>query len=332
MKIENYFKFFSSNSFISSWQLHGFTFKMNVLTLLVFISTFMILPKTNADSDNLVFIINSDSSIERYAKIQSAFTATVKKPFLNLDLNGKWIDKTIIENAILDKKPDVIFCIGIRAYEIAYNLAEARNKIVFSSIINWKRLPKRQNVFGIANELSSAMELTTFSYFFPDIKRIGILYSKIHNEEWLDTTLKNAKDVNASIISKSILNPAQLESGLREILPAIDALWLVADPIVLSNKQAVNEIFNTCHRSKIPIFAYDKAYVDLEPLLTISPDIPTMGRQAAVMIHDLLILKEIPELAQIVAGSEIILNSKRVKEYNLKLNMNALNSVNRIIE
>ena len=171
------------------------------------------LPKINADDHTLVFIINSDASIDRYAKIQSAFTSTINKPFLNIDLKGKWIDKTIIENAILDKKPDVIFCIGIRAYELAYKLAETQNKIVFSSIINWKRLPKRKNIFGISNELSSAMELTSFSYFFPDIKRIGVLYSKVYNEEWIKTTIKNAKDVNSSHNNEINFQPISVRTG-----------------------------------------------------------------------------------------------------------------------
>ncbi len=283
-------------------------------------------------SNPRILILNSDSDVERYEQVKSAFTSTIKSDITEIDLKGKWIDETVIEDAILDDRPDVIYCIGINAYKWAYQLAEDRNKIVFSSVLNWERLKLRGNTFGVSNELSSAMELMTFLYFFPNIKKLGILYSKSHNQEWLTRTTASAEEVNAAIVARPISKPAELIPALQGLLTEVDALWLIPDPIVLSNLKAVEEIFRRCDAVNKPVFAYHESYTKYGAVIAISADTPTIGRQAAVLTQDLLSNKKIKDTVMVAAGSDVVLNLKQVEKYRLKLNKNALDAVSKIIE
>ncbi len=213
---------------------------------------------------------------------------------------------------------------------MAYKLTEKKN-IVFSLVINWRRHPIDKNTYGISNELLQGAQLMMYRYFFQDVSSIGILYSKKYNKEWFDVAVESAKEVGISIIGKSISKPAKIESALNKLLPKVDALWLIPDPMVIHDIESVNKIFKQCQASGKPIYTYDKAFAGLGATLIMSADIPTMIRQSAEIVSGILDGQEIEEKVQNPAGSHIILNMKKVEEYGLNLNIEALDSVNEIV-
>jgi len=269
-------------------------------------------------------------SIYKYSLVQSEIKSKITNLKGEIDLGSKWIDEEKIQKMILELDPDVIYCIGSKAYQMAYKLAGKRN-IVFSLVINWRRHPIDKTTYGISNELLQGIQLMMYRYFFPDVSKIGILYSKKYNKEWLDGVVERAKDVGISIIGKSISKPDKIESALKKILPKVDALWLIPDPIVISDIESVNKLFGQCQAAGKPIFTYDKAFAGLGATLIISADIPTMTRQSFGLVFSILEGRKIEEKVENPAGSYIILNMKKVEEYGLNLNIEALDSVNEIV-
>jgi len=278
-----------------------------------------------------ILILNSNMSVEKYFAVQTEFKSKFNFPIVELDLGSKWFDNSEIEKSIRRESPDVIYCIGSKAYMLAFRYAKDKN-LIFSSAINYLRLPMAENSYGISNELLAAFQLTLYRYFFPDVKRIGVLYSKTYNQEWLRTAVEDAKEVQVEIVPIVITQSEQIVSALKKKLPLVDALWLIADPIVLSQKQSVEVIFKECDRMQIPIFAYNKLFVNYGAILIVSVDIPTIGRQAARLASDLFSTRDIPERVFHPAGSNVTLNLRKTQKYQLKLNKEALDSVNEIIK
>jgi len=283
-----------------------------------------------AREDKGVLILNSDMSIYKYSLVQSEIKSKITNLKGEIDLGSKWINEKKIQKMILELDPDVIYCIGSKAYQMAHKLAGKRN-IVFSLVINWRRHPIDKTTYGISNELLQGIQLMMYRYFFPDVNKIGILYSKTYNKEWFDVVVESAKDVGIRIIGKSISKPDKIESALNKLLPKVDGLWLIPDPIVISDIESVNKLFGQCQAAEKPIFTYDKAFADLGATLIISADIPTMTRQSFDLVFSILEGRKIEEKVEDPAGSYIILNMKKVEEYGLNLNMEALDSVNEIV-
>ena len=142
-----------------------------------------------AKESTAVLILNSNKDIERYAQAQSSFKSIIKDNVIEFDLRGKWVDESIVEDIILDDRPTVVYCVGLRAYKLADKLVGDENSIVFSSIINWRKIPQRTNIFGVANELNPGMKLASFSYMFPQVKKIGVLFNKSHSERWIQDVM-----------------------------------------------------------------------------------------------------------------------------------------------
>ena len=278
-----------------------------------------------------VLILNSDISVSNYALAHTGFKAKVAAINGEIDLGSKWVDESNVRKTIHNMNPDVIYCIGSKAYLLAYEIAENKN-IVFSSIINWRRLPMGKNAYGISVELLPSMQLTLYRYFFPEVNKIGVVYSKDYNKEWLETVIKSAKDVGITIFKKSISKQEDVASALKHLLPKVEALWLAPDPIVISKIESVGEMFKQCDNAGKPVLAYNEAFADLGATLIISADITTMEGQAAGIALDLLSEQKRHDKVQPPAGTNVILNLKQVEKYKVKLNEEALDSVNQIIK
>lgn len=283
-----------------------------------------------AESLNGIAVINSDSAVKHYALAQKAFT---ERLLSDIKINVSLADQSA--DAVMDQmrrtNPRFIYAIGSKAYLLAQEMAEDRT-LVFSSVLNWQRLPMSKNVYGVSNELPSGMQLMTYRYLFPELKKIGMLYSERFNKEWIGDVLINAKDVGIEIVGLPITETSELTPALQKLLPQIDAFWLISDPVVLSDRESVLAIFKLGEVQKKPVIAYSDIFIQLGATLSLSADIATMGMQAAAMVNELQQDKEISPRVVEPAGSHIILNMRKVKEYGLQLNQEALGSVNQIIE
>lgn len=300
-------------------------------TIMACIVAFSVYELHAGETAKKILILNSDMSVSNYSLAHTGFESKVTIPSDEIDLGNKSMDETKIKNTIHKMNPDIIYCVGSKAYLMAYELAENKN-IVFTSIINWRRLPLGKKTYGVSAELLPSMQLTLYRYLFPNISKIGILYSKDYNKEWLEIAVKSAKEVGIDIIKKSINKEGDIESALGNILPKVDAIWLTPDPVVLSNTESTKQLFKQIDKAGKPVFAYSEAFADLGATLIISADIPTAGIQAAGIALDLLSNQKVSERVQTPAGSHITLNLKNVGKYKIKLNEEALDSVNQIIQ
>jgi putative ABC transport system substrate-binding protein len=138
--------------------------------------------------------------------------------------------------------------------------------------------------------------------------------------------------MGVEIIGQAVSRSKDTVPALEELLPKIDALWLISDPVIMSDKNTLLEVFRVCDENKMPVFAYHEAFANYGAALIVSVDIPTIGRQAAGIAMEVLSGEKMEEKVQFPAGSYMVMNLKKVKQYALDYNMNALASVNRIIE
>lgn len=282
----------------------------------------------SGEGKNLV-VLNSNTAVKNYALIQETFQANFSKPVKVLDLGND--DVATVKAAIAEPGVKLIYAIGSNAYLWAHEFADEQ-KIVYSSVLNWRRMPQKDATYGVANELPAGMQLMMFRYFFPDLQTIGVIYSAQFNKEWMDEAVNAAKDVQLNIIGQAIGAPEDLPGALTKLLPKVDVLWLISDPVALSTEHSAEEIFQQSDSLNKPVFAYNEIFAEMGAVLVISADIPTMGIQAATLAEDLLVDKIPEDRVLNPAGSQVTLNMKKLKTFKINLNPAALDSVNRIIE
>lgn len=271
-----------------------------------------------------VMVVNSDSTVAKYAEVAGAFNASLGMSPTEVDSSK--ISDAQLRRLVSSTKPDVIYCIGAAAYQSA-TLATRDTPIIFSSAINWQRFPSRRRTHVIANELPATAQLTLFRHFFPGLKRVGVLYNRDINRQWFAAAQDAGREVGLEVVGYHVSRASRVDEGIRDLAPKVDAFWLAPDPVVLDSTANIELYFRLTQAARKPVIAYSAAFLSLNPVLVISPDMPTIGRQAAGLVRDL----DTAEPVCTPAGSEVILNLRRVQEYGLEFNPESLDSVNRII-
>lgn len=280
---------------------------------------------------NHILIINSDQSVDKYKTIQHAFESEIKAKTITINLAEQNLSPAALQQRILQIQPLLVYTIGSKAYTQAAPIIKDI-PLLFSSMINWRRFTLGAHTYGISLELPAEMQLFIYSYLFPEIRTLGVLYSEDHNQQWFNLALSQAQELELSLRGRSVNNSNEITPALQQLLPQVDAIWLISDPVILYNIKQVQKIFTTAAEHHKPIFAYDTLYSQYGAVLTIAADIPTMGRQAAGLAQDLLKQQPMAEPVQFPAGSHVTLNLTKVHEYGITINHTALSVVENIIK
>lgn len=284
-----------------------------------------------AAADPKVLIVNSNASVPKFKQIEDSFAAAFASGISRLDLGSDSDVDARVRRAMLSQRPDIVFCVGSRAF-IAAAAASQRTVLVFSSAINWRRLPLTERSFGVAGELPPAFQFASIRHLFKSLRKLGVLYSDQFNKETAAAAVEAGAEVGIEVLAQSVFRPSDLDEAARKLLPRVDALWVIPDPVVLSSDDSVTRLFARAREAKVPVFAYDDSFIEQGALLAIAPDQGTMGTQAAMIAEDVFSGQGMPRRVVDPAGSEIVLNLKLLPAYSLPLNKDALPSVNRLIK
>lgn len=277
-----------------------------------------------------ILLVNTNRSIARYQIAETAFMKTLTGSSINaVDLGQDQQPIDTLQDLLNKQHYDAVYCIGAKALG-SIDYIDPDMPVIFSSVLNWRRFNAQKNYYGIASEVAPEAQLTWFKYFFPKIKKIGVLYSSDNQKLLLDTST-SAKKLAIQLVTKKVTRDSQLASEAKALLAQVDALWLISDPVVLASTQNAEMLFKVANKKRIPIFAYNSFFVDMGAALSITADRPTTGRQAALMTKSVLNEAKNEQSVQFPAGSSITLNLDKTEDYGVELNEDALDSVDIIV-
>jgi putative ABC transport system substrate-binding protein len=277
-----------------------------------------------------VLVINSDYGIPHYRTAEEGYLSAFRGPVTILHMDALSDDVRKVENLLFYNQFDVIYCIGTQALSMVLEL-EPDAAVVFSSVLNWQRFKLKNNHYGVASEVAPELQLALFQTFFPQIREIGILYSET-NKSLVKLARKSAEKFAVNLNMQKVHAADELEEKLDQLLATSDAVWLIPDPVVLSSQANAQRLFEHSKQAQKPVLAYSDLYEKLGATLTISIDVPTVGRQAAILTMQLMEGGVVEPRIQYPAGTYISLNLSNVKQFNLQLNLGALDSVNQLVE
>jgi len=291
---------------------------------------------TRAESANIL-IVNSNQSVIRYNDVQLAFTQAMHSEVENaniqfIDLKTMPMTAKGLTKKIIKADPTLIYSIGSKAYQLTQRANIQEIPLLFSSVINWHRFKQTKQTFGISSELPSEMPLYLYRYFFPKVMRIAVVYSDRFQQQRVEELKKQAKNLNYSLVTIKVDSAEQVLPALAKHQQYFDALWLIADPVVLKSKSQLTAIFTAMDKQKKPIFAYHRSLANLGAVLAITADNHTIGKQVANLAKTIIEQRQPDSVVTPPLGTHIMLDINRANHYQLKLNEDALDSVNELID
>ncbi len=288
------------------------------------------IPSVWALDQTKILIINSDRTIQKYALAESSFNPSGVQIVGSINLHDGWNTVSEVKSRIGSTDAGSIYCIGSQACALTSRYA-VKQRIFFTSSVAWKNTTNQQS-YGISAELLPDALMTTYRLFFPKIRTLGLLYSKEFSMVRLKEIKKHAVEMNITIIAVNIGDTSDTTSALTDVLPKVDALWLMPDPGVLTGRKAVESIFQLCDLMNKPVFAYSNVFLDFGASLIVSIDTKTVGKQISSLVERVTFGEKVSAMIEPPAASNITLNLKKTKKYHLKVRTMAIPMAQQVIQ
>ncbi|MEE2731071.1 MAG: ABC transporter substrate binding protein [Pseudomonadota bacterium] len=307
---------------------------MNAFLVLMIVLALSACQSLTTASDDLsrnatVLVINSDATVPRYQVAEQAFRRSLHPAQLaHLDLSHDPLPVETLLDYLQQHRPEVIYCIGAKALGSVQSVAPGI-PVVYSSVLSWRQFLKEPNYYGVTSEIAPAAQLAWFKHFFPGIKRIGV-FSSSANQDLIREARISADVLSLTLVTETITAEGAPTERANRLLSQVDALWILPDPVALKSPSQIKKLFDLAHASGIPVLGYHPVFMEFGATMSISADLATTGRQAALIAESLLQQNTKSAPIQFPAGSDIALNLKKVQDYRLELNPEALNSVNEL--
>lgn len=281
-----------------------------------------------------VVILKTNQKISQYNIPAEVFKKALPYPIRELDMEGDLDKGQRLIAQVKRDKPRLIFAIGDKATFLAKK-EFSETPVIFSMVLNWNKLKisENKNITGISLDVPPESQFTQLKLVAPRVSRVGVIYSPEASQELIERAKEISSGLGLGLVSYQVHSEKEVKKAWDKIKDQIDALWMVADPIVITTN-SFEFLQKQTLRQKIPFMGYSESFVKAGALLSVSPDYETIGSQAASIAAQILEDKQKPWDIQVAEpiGTVITLNKNTAKKLGLLLDDRILSLIDRTFE
>lgn len=303
--------------------------------LLLLIVLYTVWPAWSGEGPVVVLLSDSEAV---YEQPLAQFKIKMKHEIKVFNLHGDIQQAPQLMSDVMALKPALILALGAKAayFAKAATVSHQEIPVIFTMVLNWQRyrlLEGQSNVAGIDSEVAPGTQLLSMSLLFPDVKRLGVIYSRAHSLASVEEAKQAAQLVGIDIVARPITRTKELKHAYRRLAGEVDAIWLPNDPVLYSLEN-IHWLKRQCLKDRLICIGQSDNIVRLGLLLGINPDMPSIGTQAAALADDILQHGLIPADigVQDPLGTRLTLNAETAKKIGLKLEDSAMQLADEVIE
>lgn len=187
------------------------------------------------------------------------------------------------------------------------------------------------NTFGVSFTIPVKNQLAAFRLVNPRGARIGVIYNAENSGRQVQEAQKAASVVRLLLIDRPVQSDREIPEALRSLLKgaeAVDALWIPADPMLLSDETRRFILSETLKSAK-PVYSFSPALVLEGALVSNGPDMTSIGEQLA----DLLARAAAGEKGKgelLIPRAELVINKKIADKLKIEISADALKAASRV--
>ena len=187
-------------------------------------------------------------------------------------------------DTIRGKRPDAVLAIGTTAFKKLRVLDNVPVVYVMAVLAEADRAQLPPNISGVSMEIAPAAYLAAMKQVFPAAKRVGLLYDPRNMQTFVAEASREAAAAGLELTSRQVPDPAGLATALGSMHDAIDILWILPDPTVVT-PETIDYLLRFSIQHTIPLFAFSKKYIEMGAIASLDADPFDMGAQAADMAN-----------------------------------------------
>lgn len=258
-------------------------------------------------SAELVLVLSSDEP--EYLQTAAGFKSGFTGKFHEINLEGSDAKQRAAGEELKAVPPAAAVVVGDLAGQMAkWYLAGV--PLVYCNVPRAGKLAfSGGKVVGIYHEPDPAEQLKSVPELFAGKTRVGLLYGA-DSAQFNPQELKQKAQVLGVTLEPAALGSIQeVPAKLRELLPRINVLWVLTDPVILSERSIQYLVLQSVSAG-VPIFCGDLSLARHGATAALVPDWQDAGRQAAQVAEELLRGAGRPRSALLYPKGKLILNQK----------------------
>lgn len=209
------------------------------------------------------------------------------------------------------EKPGIVLAVGVKAAKAAQALGDV--PVVYCMVLE----PKANgvgapHVVGVPLEIPPQVQLGELKRVLPGAQRVGLVYNPTRFGADLEAAHAAATRLGLTLHAEPASSTAQFPEALKKLLPKVQALWLVADPTVVT-QETFRLMLESASANRLPLLVFNDEFVRRGALLAVSPDFEGAGIEAARIARELAEGKKPAEVAPGQARWNLVLNLATAK-------------------
>lgn len=253
--------------------------------------------------------ILKSANIAAYDQAVNGFKSSMPSNtrFIEYDLKGDTDFGRKYASKIRASGVDLVLAVGLKA-AIAARLEIFDVPVVFCMVLHPSKYDlKANNMVGVAAKPSIGQQLSFLHMVMPSLKRIGYLYDPGKTPRLPAETVNQARQLGITFIDRQVRTEEQVPLALRELLPEIDALWLISDSTVLS-EESFSFLLRAAFDRRVPVIGFDPEFVRRGALMSFWFDSAEVGHEASQVARAILDGLPVPSPKTFLPKQRISLN------------------------
>jgi len=260
-----------------------------------------------AGSAETVLVLSSKEP--EYLEIAGGFKANFSGNYREINLEDSDVRQKAVGEELKAQKPALAVVVGDLAAQMAkWYLAGV--PLAYCDVPRATKLAlSGGKMVGIYYEPDPAEQLKVMPRLFTGRTRIGLFYASESAQFHPPELQQQALALGITLELASLSSIQEVPAKLRELLPRVNLLWVLTDPVILSER-SIQYLVLQAVSAGVPIFCGDLSLARHGATAALVPDGQDAGRQAAQAADELLRGASRPRSALIYPKGKLILNQK----------------------
>lgn len=226
----------------------------------------------------IVVLMSQD--IKPYQDALKGFRKQLEEMKIPVDLDLRRLEGKAQEGSF-----DLMLALGTPATKLA--TAWASKPVVSGLALRSSDLGPPSAMTGVYLQFPVEVELQSIRRFLPRHRRVGVVYSRIENQDRIDQALRVAGGMSLQLVPRPVDSPREIPQSLKSLDHEAEVLWGVADETVLTPQTAEAFLLYSM-RNHIPFIGLSSPWVQAGALYALDRDYEDVGRQCGEMAARIL--------------------------------------------
>jgi len=254
--------------------------------------------------------------IRPYIHVADGITNGAKEELVRADvffLSGQ--DRQILTK--LNRGPyDLVTAIGPEAAVFVWD-HKIPSKKTYVAVLDPESLSELgPGACGISLRIPVFVQLETIAQNFQSLKKIGLIFDPRHNHWFFENALSAALNLGIEIIALPVNSKNQIAGLLKEQRGQIDAIWMIPDPTVISEK-IIHYVIKQGIYNNMGVIGYNSFFTRSGAFFSFEFDYESLGLQAGEQIATYL---KTGQCAQDTPVFKTIVNRKLADKIGIRVN------------